>query len=143
MSNIFILFLSTMYIFIGVKSADTWIPYSSTLEYLFKTECIRWNEASTTGCDDVNGELASAQTEAQRNFIVNTVYDGSSASGCTGWPGGGNGVWMGATQSSSTVYWFDGTTTGFYDPANPIDWDTDAKEPDYVSSQTVIGFSTY
>ena len=129
--------------FIGVilwkiaESANVWIPYNNNIQYQYVTECRSWSD-SQSYCTRIGGELASASTVNQRNFIVNTVYDGTKPSGsCTTWPGSSKGVYLGGTTNKQdTVNWFDGTSTSF----NQFDWDTSENEPDHLNSHTIIGF---
>eukprot|EP01084_Bolivina_argentea_P199234 340955_1 len=127
------------YQFRTVHNANQWISYplQSNIQYIYVTQCRSWDE-SQKNCNNLGGELASPSTQSMRNFLVNTVYDGTSNSGsCTSWDGSYVG---GITDQISTINWFDGTSTDFYNATNPIDWDTKENEPDNLSTHTVMGF---
>eukprot|EP01083_Nonionella_stella_P293425 997853_1 len=96
---------------------------------IYNPECMNWDNAQAWCVNwSTRATLASLTTQAERDYVVNTLIDESPKGSCSSWPASGYGIWAGGMNdgSSKTTFattsqvWPDGTTT----PFTEIDWDT-------------------
>eukprot|EP01083_Nonionella_stella_P026942 74148_1 len=138
--------LTISYLLWTANSANEWIVFSSTKVYMYINQCMNWTDAQAY-CLSQNGEVASAHLPTQRTFITNIIDDTPSGT-CTEWGHTHTGrtataLWLGglhnatntSTFETTSILWFDGTSTPFHD----IDWDEDQPENYHIHDHKAIG----